>query len=143
MLPLLDRRGSRVRDVQDEAVPWWKAYSQSRYRGEITKESYSISRKTRVKSKKLLGIDRFKFDRVGVNISSVKSWSVIMAFSKFVSQYNQRSLSWSKQIYYFPLFTSRKLVLSIGRLYESIRTFFNKCVSKRIFIIVKIRACVV
>lgn len=37
MLPLLDGGGSRAQDMQDEAEPWWKACSQSRYRDEIVR----------------------------------------------------------------------------------------------------------
>lgn len=37
MLPALDGGGSRTRDTQDEAEPWWKACSRSWYRGEIVR----------------------------------------------------------------------------------------------------------
>lgn len=38
MLPALDGGGSRIRDTQDEAEPWWKACSRSWYRGETVRE---------------------------------------------------------------------------------------------------------
>jgi len=58
MFPPLDGGGNRARDTQDEAEPWWKSCSWSRYRGD-RKENPILRREKPVwiKSKKWESIE--------------------------------------------------------------------------------------